>query len=86
MNSKTIYTKAPKDIEQALTYGKTIPDFLPPPELLVRRGEKIRITISLNKRVVDFFKHQATRQKVKYQTMINNVLDIYANNYARVSK
>jgi predicted DNA binding CopG/RHH family protein len=78
---KIIYTKAPKNISIAISKGKIIDDFLPPPEELIRKEPKVKITITLNKRSVDFFKKHAQKNNVKYQTMINEVLDKYAQKY-----
>jgi predicted DNA binding CopG/RHH family protein len=58
-----------------------INDFLPPPELLVLKDDKIKVTIELKKKSVDFFKKEANKQKKSYQQMIREVLDIYASHY-----
>ena len=81
MDKKIIYTSAPKNISKNIMEGKIISDFLPPPEQLVRKEPKVKITITLNSRSVDFFKHFAEKNNVKYQTMINNVLDLYVQRY-----
>ena len=56
-------------------------DFLPPPEQLVLRDDGVKITISLSKRSVDFFKRHAARSKVPYQKMIRSLLDSYARHH-----
>jgi predicted DNA binding CopG/RHH family protein len=61
--------------------GEIISDFLPPPEQLVRKEPKVKVTITLNSKSVDFFKYFAEKNNVKYQTMINNVLDLYVQRY-----
>jgi len=82
MNKKRIiYTKAPQDISGAITGGKIITDFLPPPEELIRNEPKVKITITLNSGSVDFFKRHAQKNNVKYQTMINEVLNKYVQQY-----
>jgi predicted DNA binding CopG/RHH family protein len=78
---KVIYTEAPKSISMEIAEGEVISDFLPPPEELVRKDPKVKITISLNSRSVDFFKNFAKKNNVKYQTMINEVLDKYVQKY-----
>jgi predicted DNA binding CopG/RHH family protein len=78
---KTLYTEAPGDVSRALVEGELISDFLPPPEELVRKEPKVKITITLNSGSVEFFKKYAEKNKVKYQTMINNVLDHYVQKY-----
>ena len=82
MNKKSkIYTDAPKNISKAILDGKIVADFLPPPEKLIRKEPKVKITITLNSGSVEFFKESARKNNVKYQTMINEVLDKYAQKY-----
>ena len=82
MKNKIKYTDAPPDVEQALTVNERIADFLPPPEKLVEKVEKEKITIALSKRNVDFFKKAAAKEGVGYQVMINNLLDSYVQRYS----
>jgi predicted DNA binding CopG/RHH family protein len=81
MNKKIMYVNAPKTISKNIMGGETIADFLPPPEQLVKKEPKVKITITLNSSSVDFFKQSAEKNNVKYQTMINEVLDLYAKKY-----
>jgi len=84
MNKKrTIYTKTPKNISKAINDGKIVTDFLPPPEELVRKEPRVKITITLTRGSVDFFKEYAQKNNVKYQTMINEVLDKYVQRYKK---
>jgi predicted DNA binding CopG/RHH family protein len=78
---KTIYTEAPGDVSRAILEGELVSDFLPPPEELARRDPKIKITITLNSGSVEFFKKYAKKNNVKYQTMINTILDKYVQRY-----
>ncbi|MDR2480975.1 MAG: BrnA antitoxin family protein [Spirochaetaceae bacterium] len=78
---KTIYTEAPCRLSKAILEGEVISDFLPPPEELVCKDPKIKITITLKSGSVEFFKKYAEKNNVKYQTMINNILDTYAQKY-----
>jgi predicted DNA binding CopG/RHH family protein len=82
---KINYTEAPKNISRAILEGKTVPDFLPPPEKLVRKEPKVKITITLNTGSVEFFKEHARKNNVKYQTMINEVLDKYVQRYKEIT-
>jgi len=86
MNRKIRYTKAPKDIEENLARSVRVPDFLPPPEVLRRWPTKIRITIALDEKIINFFQREARKHNSKYQTMINDVLGLYADTYARTAK
>ena len=82
MNRRSkIYTEAPKSISEAILEGEIVTDFLPPPEKLIRKEPKVKITITLNSGSVDFFKKHAKQNNVKYQTMINEVLDKYVQKY-----
>lgn len=62
---------------------RVVPDFLPPPKDLVLRDEGVKVTISLSKRSVEFFKRQARRHNTQYQRMIRRLLDAYTEHHAR---
>jgi predicted DNA binding CopG/RHH family protein len=81
MEIKINYTEAPRSISRAITEGEIIADFLPSPDELVRKEPKVKITITLNAGSVNFFKKYALKNNVKYQTMINEVLDKYVQRY-----
>lgn len=72
MKSKTTYTNEPM--------GRTriVRDFLPSPDQLAFKEEKVKVTISLSRASLDFFKEQAERHRTGYQKMIRNLLDAYA--------
>jgi len=78
---KVVYAEAPRNVSRAIAEGEIITDFLPPPDRLLRKEPKVKITITLNSRSVDFFKEHAKKNNVKYQTMINEVLDRYVQKY-----
>ena len=67
--------------DEPLGRVEVIEDFLPPPDQLVLRDDGVKITISLSKRSVDFFKRHAARSKVPYQKMIRTLLDSYARHH-----
>lgn len=56
-----------------------VKDFLPRPEQLVLKEENVKITISLNKSSVDFFKRKAKEHHTSYQKMIRRLIDWYAS-------
>jgi len=60
-----------------------VDDFLPPPDQLVLREDGVKVTISLSKKSVDFFKAHAAQSKVPYQRMIRTLLDSYADKYSK---
>lgn len=83
MKRKVIYRDAPEDIHDALLEAKEIDDFLPPPELLITKEETRKITISLSKKSIDFFKSVSKENHIPYQQMIRKVLDTYTDHYAK---
>ncbi len=62
---------------------KVIKDFLPPPDQLVLKEENVKITISLKKSSVEFFKKEAQKRRTSYQKMIRRVVDWYASQYQK---
>ena len=60
-----------------------IEDTLPKPSELVFREDKVKVTLSLSRSSVEFFKREAKRQRVPYQRMIRALVDKYA---ARAAK
>ena len=61
-----------------------VEDFLPPPEELVLPQSTVKVTISLSRLSVEFFKMMARKHHTKYQKMIRKVLDGYAGRYQAV--
>ena len=59
--------------------GPVMKDFLPPPDRLVFRESNVKVTLSLSRKSVDFFKREAKRQHVPYQRMIRALVDAYAD-------
>jgi predicted DNA binding CopG/RHH family protein len=62
---------------------KVIKDFLPPPEQLILKEDNLKVTISLSKSSIDFFKKQAVKHHTSYQKMIRRVVDYYASHYQK---
>jgi predicted DNA binding CopG/RHH family protein len=62
---------------------KIIKDFLPPPDQLVLKEDKVKVTISLSKGSVEFFKKEAKKQRTSYQKMIRRVIDFYTSQYQK---
>jgi len=63
--------------DESLGEIKVIPDFLPSPQQLALKEENVKITISLSRESVDFFKQEADKHHTQYQKMIRKLLDIY---------
>lgn len=64
-----------------LVNARVIKDFLPSPEDLVFKEDNIKVTLSLTRKSLDFFKQEANRFHTRYQTMIRSLLDQYAKNF-----
>jgi predicted DNA binding CopG/RHH family protein len=60
-----------------------IEDFLPPPDQLVLKEEKVKVTIALKKASIDFFKKEAKKNNTSYQKMMREVIDWYASYYRK---
>lgn len=62
---------------------KVVEDFLPPPDALVPREDHVKVTLSLSKRSLDYFKREAKKRRVPYQRMIRSLVDMYAERQER---
>jgi predicted DNA binding CopG/RHH family protein len=71
MKEKIKYTDEP------MRKVKVIKDFLPSPEELALKEETVKVTISLSKASVEFFKNEAKKYNTQYQKMIRRLLDEY---------
>jgi len=77
MKSKIKYTEEP------MGELKVIKDFLPPLDQLVLKEENVKITISLKKSSIEFFKKEAKKHRTSYQKMIRRIIDWYASHYQK---
>jgi len=71
MRKKIKYTDEPMENVQVVT------DFLPSPEELAFKEETVKVTISLSKESIEFFKKVARDNCTQYQKMIRRLLDEY---------
>jgi predicted secreted protein len=76
MKSKVKYTDEP------MGKPRVVDDFLPPPEELVFKEDKVKITMALSKSSVDFFKAEARKHRTSYQAMIRRLVDLYASQHS----
>jgi predicted DNA binding CopG/RHH family protein len=73
MSDKTVrYTKG------EIGNVRVVRDFLPPPEDLILAEDNVKVTLSLTRRSIDFFKREAKKHRVPYQRMIRRLVDEYA--------
>lgn len=77
MSAKTRYSDGPIGDIEILT------DFLPGPEELALREETVKVTLSLSKASVEFFKSKAGAHRTPYQKMIRKLLDSYVEQQKR---
>lgn len=75
MSKRTIKSYTPGEIGQV----KLMKDFLPSPDKLVLREANVKVTLSLSRRSVDYFKREARKHHVPYQRMIRALVDAYAD-------
>jgi len=62
---------------------RVVKDFLPPPDQLVLKDENVKITISLKKSSIEFFKREAQKHRTSYQRMIRELIDWYTSHYQK---
>jgi predicted DNA binding CopG/RHH family protein len=60
---------------------KIMQDFLPSPDELVLKEETIKITLSVTKESLEYFKREARAHHTQYQKMMRILLDKYAAHY-----
>jgi predicted DNA binding CopG/RHH family protein len=61
---------------------RPIEDFLPAPADLVPHEENVKVTLSLSRRSLDFFKREAKKRRLPYQRIIRALVDTYAELHA----
>ena len=69
------------DADQPIGGLKRVKDFLPAPHELVVPQVTVKVTLSLTKSSLEFFKREAKRHKTKYQKMIRELVDRYAHQF-----
>ncbi len=70
-----------KYTDEPLGEVRIIDDFLPTPDQLVFKEDNVKVTITLSKASIDFFKKEAKKHHTQYQKMIRRLLDIYAEHH-----
>jgi hypothetical protein len=70
-----------KYTDKSLGKVKIVADFLPRPDELALKEETVKVTLSLTKSSVDYFKSVAKKKHTRYQKMIRALLDSYSEHY-----
>jgi hypothetical protein len=78
MSGKIRYTNEP------IGEPRIIRDVLPSPAELAFRDEDVKITITLSRKSVEFFKSEAAKAETQYQRMIRRLLDAYVEAHVDV--
>ena len=74
--------KRKKYKEEPIGKIKIVEDFLPKPkDLALKKEETKKITISLTKSSIAFFKNEAAKHHTNYQSMIRALIDQYASHF-----
>ena len=81
-NSMKAKPKKIKYTDEPLGEVRIVDDFLPPPENLIFKDENLKVTITLSKSSIDFFKKAAKKNHTQYQKMIRRLLDLYAAHHS----
>jgi len=79
MKSRIKYTDEP------MGTLKIVKDFLPPPDMLILKDEKVKVTLSLSRSSIEFFKKEAEKYHTSYQNMIRQLIDAYTSEYQKIS-
>lgn len=77
-------TKTAKKIsytDEPLGEVRVVDDFLPSPGQLAFKDDNVKITITLSKATVNFFKKEAKKHHTQYQKMIRRLLDVYTTHH-----
>ncbi len=75
MKDKTKYSDEP------MGRLRVVPDFLLSPEQLVLKEDQVKVTVSLSRRSVEFFKSIARKHHTSCQKMNRRVVDLYTTHY-----
>ena len=78
MNNEIIYTDEPMEL------GEVVEDFLPSPEELIAKKNKINVTLELTEETIRFLKAEAAKQKISYQEIISVLVNQYAKTRSHI--
>jgi len=78
---KKYMKKKIKYTNETMDNVRVVSDFLPSPDQLAFKQETVKITITLSKNSVEYFKSIASQYNTQYQKMIRGLLDEYVNKH-----
>ena len=76
-------SKAIQYSDEPIDEIKLVADFLPSPEELALKKENTKVTITLSKESVTYFKEVAKKHHLQYQKIIRELLDEYVSHQKR---
>ena len=75
-----------KHANGSIEYRDPVPDELPSPRELAEAEESVKVTLSLSKYSVEYFKEAALKNNASYQKMIRRLLDEYVQRQEQVAR
>ena len=78
MNNVIIYTDEPMEL------GEVVEDFLPSPEELIAKKNKVNVTLELTEETIRLLKAEAAKQKISYQEIISVLVNQYAKTRSHI--
>ena len=76
-------TRKKKYTDEPIGRVEVISDFLPSPDELVLKEDTVKVTLTLTKESVDFFKAKAGLLHTQYQKMIRELVHQYAKHHSK---
>ncbi len=70
-----------EDVGELDSIGPRVADTLPPPNQLVISDDGVKVTLTLSRDSVEFFKPAARNNHVSYQRMIRSLVDEYTRRH-----
>jgi uncharacterized DUF497 family protein/predicted DNA binding CopG/RHH family protein len=75
---KALYEKKTRYTDEPLGQLRVVKDFLPSPEELAFKEDAVKVTMTLSRSSVEYFKKAAQKYHTPYQKMIRKLIDAYA--------
>lgn len=72
-----------KDKKQSGTKAANFKGSMPSLDKLAQKEDSVKVTLSLTKASVEYFKNEALKREVCYQVMIRNLIDEYVKHCSK---
>lgn len=70
--------------DKPATKANGFKSLMPSLDKLAQKEDSIKITLSLTKASVEYFKNEAAKREVCYQVMIRNLIDEYVKHFSNL--